>query len=951
MSYFIDRIAQFIHDKELSLAHLTIVLPSQRAKKYLQRSLFNVYEKPIFSPEIVTMNRWIQDLSPLPVIEQTRALFKLYAIHQKVDLEEPQTLDEFLNWGKILLSDFDEMDRYLIDSKDLFKNLADIKEIENWSFNTEEELTEGQKRFMRFWDLLPEYYTQFNKQLTKDGECYMGQAYKSLANNIDRAFADDKERTFIFAGFNALSAAEKSILKQLEKMGRASIFIDADAYYMNDKQHEAGSFMRDLLTSLNVSSLPFVEDKLLKDEKVFHVINCAQPTGQAKVSASILSDKIQPNELSDTLLLLADEKMVVPVIKNIPKSITETNITLGMPLKNTAIRPWVELLFTVQEHYQQFKTKSIYHKDFIRFIKHPFIHAICNEEDTQSIKQIEQLILDKNWLFISPKQLDFSANLMQIVSFFFDSWEAISKYEITRTIRKMNQLLFKAIDKEKYTIEKALIYHFDDALSKLENILHEFQPSINLGTFKTIFNQHWTNTNVAYYGNPLDGLQIMGLLETRLLDFKNIIVIGLNDGSMPPTNPIQTFVPMDLRRHHHLPTPRDKQGLFAHHFYRLLHQAKRVWITYSSAESSMGVDEPSRYIQQLELELARKNPNLRLIKEDYTLSHEDEASEPLTVGKSPALLDRLSSYFETKTSTSAIKTALACQLDFYYKYLLGFGEEGTVEEEIEASSFGSFIHDTLEDLYAPFARLEKDEKGNLSGERHSKSLAYVNVQEMIRTFKPVLKEKFEAHFSFNKNVAIEGKNYLSLEVANHLVERFLKHERDELKKRDGHLFIEGLEIKLHESIEVDLFDRKQTLRFVGIIDRIDHYNGEIRIIDYKSGTCKKEDVTIKAYSRDKMSSPVEKLIKSIEKEKYVLQLLIYNWMYREHFGTYPKQVGIISMVNVHDGPFYLKNDLTDNMEDLMALFKEALSIIIQDLFDETKDIQHNIAAEYCDYCV
>ncbi|MGM0479925.1 MAG: PD-(D/E)XK nuclease family protein, partial [Bacteroidota bacterium] len=737
MSYFIDRIADYIHQEDLALEHLTIILPSQRAKKYLQRSLYNAYEKPIFSPEILTMNRWVQHLSPLPVIDQTRALFKLHEVHLTVDPTETQTLDEFLNWGKTLLSDFDEMDRYLIDSKDLFKNLADIKEIENWSFNTDEALTEGQKRFMRFWDLLPEYYKVFNERLQRDGECYMGQTYKSLAHHIDRAFEGDKQRQFIFAGFNALSPAEKSIMKQLEKMGRASIFIDADEYYLQNKDHEAGLFLRDLLKSLNTQSLPFTENQLSSASKSVNIINCAQRTGQAQVSATLLHQEIPNNELSDTLLVLADESMVVPVIKNIPASVEKTNITLGLPLKNTAIRSWVDLLFSVQEHHIHFQTDAVYHKDFIRFIKHPFIVAISSAVDRKIFQKIERRILENNWLFIALKKLNLSPLLEQIAGQFFGKWHFESAAHTLSVIRSVNRLIFDQIDREQDTIEKAILYHFDSALRQLDNIFEEFQPSLNLGTFKKLFNQHWVNATIAYYGNPLEGLQVMGVLETRLLDFKNVIVVGLNDGSMPPTNTIQTFVPMDLRKYHGLPTPREKQGLFAHHFYRLLHAAERVWITYSTAEGNMGVDEPSRYIQQVELELARINPNISLNREDYTLTNEEEQSEPLIIQKTPELLERIRTYLSKGTSASAIKTHLNCSLDFYYKYLLGFGEEGEVEEEIEASSFGSFIHDTLESVYTPHARIQKDKEGKIVETRSAKNLITSDVQKMITQFKPV----------------------------------------------------------------------------------------------------------------------------------------------------------------------------------------------------------------------
>ncbi|MEX1190404.1 MAG: PD-(D/E)XK nuclease family protein [Brumimicrobium sp.] len=946
MNYFIDRIAQHIYEEDLSLENLTIVLPSQRAKKYLQRALFRVYEKPIFSPNIITMNRWIKELVPKVIIDPTRALFKLYDVHLQVEKEATQTLDEFLKWGKILLSDFDEMDRYLIDSKDLFKNLADIKEIENWSFDTTEELTEGQKKFMRFWDLLPDYYEKFNKRLESDGECYMGNAYKQVENNIDLAFKENKSTHFIFAGFNALSPAEKNIMKQLQKMGRASIFIDADEYYLKDENHEAGTFIRDLLTHLNVSKLPFVNDSLHNDPKDIQVINCAQPTGQAKVSATILKDEITQNELSSTLLLLGDEKMIVPVIKNIPQSVGETNITLGLPLKHTAIRSWVDLLFGVQEHFVQFNTKTIYHKDFIKFIKHPFVIGVCSDKDIKNLMAIEHKILDKNWLFIYPKNLELSPDLLELINLFFQPWhQKIDK--ATHTIRQMNTFIYKRINQAEKAIESAIIYHFDQSLTKLENILDEFKPILKLNTFKSLFNQHWINETIAYYGNPLEGLQVMGLLESRLIDFEQVIVVGLNDGSMPPTNPIQTMIPMDLRKYHKLPTPREKQGLFAHHFYRLLHHAKKVWITYSSADSSMGVDEPSRYIQQLKLELSRDNKKINFDQLDYTITNEEEKSQPLVVPKSDAVINRLDDYFEKGTSASAIKNYLTCSLDFYYKHLLGFGEADEVEEEIEASSFGSFIHEALEKLYQPFARTDKYGEVQNAQQR---AVSSANVNLMLEEQKIVLKKGFEEHFEFNKEVLLEGKNYLSFEVAAYLTERFLKVEKKLLKEGNTHLYIESLERKAEKQVSVDVNGVNKNVIIKGVIDRIDKFDGGTRIIDYKSGKCDYEDVRITGLAKSSQNTPLEQLIYNIKKRKYVLQLLIYNLLYHEIYKKYPEKTGIVSLINIDEGPFYLENKLTPDLNSLMELFGEALAAIVCEIYSDDIKFEHDISSDYCGYC-
>ncbi len=952
MSQFIDKIAQQIYEKDLPLDHLCIILPSQRAKKYLQRALFRVYGKPIFSPEIKTMNRWIQELSPVSIIENTRALFKLYKTHLAVDKEEPQTLDEFLHWGRILLSDFDEMDRYLIDSKDLFRNLANIKEIEEWSFRDTETLTEGQKKYMRFWDLLGDYYSHFNEVLKRDEECYMGSAYKNVATHIDLVFEKDKQAHFIFAGFNALSPAEVSIMKQLQRMGRGDIFIDADVFYLNNTNHEAGKFLREFLNALKLKTLPFVVDRLQTEQKEIQVINCAQPTGQAKVSATLLHDIIPHEELSKTLLLLADESLIVPVMKNIPKNVGNTNITLGLPLKNTALRSWVDLLFNVQEHHQQFKSNQIYHKDFIRFIKHPFIIGFCNQEELQAITEIERHILTDNWTFIYPERLNLGPRIVELIQRFFNPWRIGEKEYPLDTIRALNQIIFSALDKKENAIERSIIYHFDKAIIQLSAVLEEFQPNMNLGTFKSLFNQHWINESIAYYGNPLDGLQVMGLLETRLIDFKNMIVVGLNEGSMPPTNPIQSMIMMDLRKYHNLPTPREKQGLFAHHFYRLLHNVKHCWITYSSSNiDGMGMDEPSRFIMQLELELTRKNPLIQFKKFDYTLSNTEEQSNEIIIEKSKAILKRLDAYFNKRTSASSLKTALRCSLDFYYKYLLEFGEEDKVEEEVEANTFGNFIHQTLETLYRPFTQLDK--KGNPCP--NHKPIVAPDIDKMLGQQKRILEQQFINFFHYEKHQAIEGKNYLSLEVAQLLASNFLKKEKDELQHENDSLFIIGLEMKMKKSLLLNIFGTEKTINFTGYIDRIDEFKGEKRILDYKSGKCTEDDVKITRPRKKNVSEEdtIEHLVGQLKSKKYVFQLLVYNMLFHEKFKYYPEKTGIISMVNLNDGPFYLENKLTDTLEELMDLFEKALVNIISRLYDTEIPFEHEDKGKfsYCSYCV
>lgn len=947
MEKFVNRIAKHVKSANYKLTDLTIVLPSRRAKKYIQKALFEEYDKAIFSPNIITIDEWVKNYTPQAVVDKTWSLFKLYEIHENIAGLENKGLDEFLKWGRTLLNDFDEIDRYLIGTDQMFTNLLDVKELEAWNVG-EDQLTDSQKRFLLFWESLPEYYNAYKEMLSKEGAINMGAAYANFSQNLNILFEENNDARFVFAGFNALSKAEESIMHQLKKMGRAEIFLDADDYYMADKNHEAGMFLRDLSKRFALKKEDYFQEHYKKSSKKIDLINCKQSTGQAKAVATLLKNDIPVKEFSDTVVLLADENMVVPVLKNIPGKINEANITLGLPLKNTSLRSWVELIFNTQENFKRFNTKSLYYKDLLRLIKHPFVLAVLSEKDKNELSLLEDRIVRNNWLFLKIEQLKISKKVKEVFELITSPWDLSQKDYTLRAVSKvrlMNDRLYKLVNKDDFTLEKAIIYNFDSTLVELQNVLDNFKPQINFNSFKNIFNEHWSTQSLAYFGNPLDGLQIMGLLETRLLDFKNILIVGLNEGSMPPNNPIQTLIPMDLRKFHGLPTPREKQGLFAHHVYRLLHHAENIWITYSSAERRMGVDEPSRYVHQIKLELSRAFENIVLTEKDYSIEDTQQSSEIISVAKSSTILERLDEYFEKGTSASALNKYLQCPLDFYYRYVLGFGEEQEVEEDIEANNFGSFIHNTLEELLKPFSKESDDRKAGLN-------VLPEDIDQMLKSYGVILQSEFKKHFDHKDEYLKTGKNFLSLNVADHLMKSILKSQREELiQNPDCKLFIKEVEGKFTKDLDIQLAQHKKRIKFVGYIDRIDDFNNETRIIDYKSGTCDTEKVKI-ASARGK--SEVESLIATLAKKPYVFQLLVYNMMYKEKHPDlpYPKKTGILSMVNLKDGIFYLENKLTkgDDIDDLMDLFIESLEKIVEEIYDEEIPFEHNSDAKYCKYC-
>lgn len=939
MFTFTQKIAQYIHGNALDLDSLTIVLPSRRMIKYIAKELFESYQRPIFAPKMITMNEWISELCPFNRIDSTRALVELYDVYQSQG-KEIESFDDFMNWGATLLSDFNEIDRYLLDANDVFRNLADVKELENWNIDdwsfSNKELTETQKKFIEFWDQFPRLYQELNEKLASSKRAIDGKCYRYVADNLHSVF-DTEKTQILFAGFNALSASELSIIKQCHEMGRGHILVDSDEFYLKNKQHEAGRFLRDLTEHLQVKEIPFQQKHLVSKSLEINIIGCAQKTGQAKVAATEL-EKESNYSWKETLLLLADENLIESVINHLPKSIEKANITLGLPIKNTAIKTWVELLFAFQEHQLKFSTDAIYTPDLKSFAIHPFVLAILSEDEQQEISTFEQNLVKKNKVFFQLKNTSLSEKtrlILEKISSKWSSWD-----DSMRIIRELNQFVYSNLP-ENYLFEKAILEAFDQSLIDFENIISEGIPKISLKTFKKLFNQHWSGKSIAYHGNPLDGLQIMGLLETRGLDFKRIICLGFNEGNLPPTNPIQTLIPMDLRYYFGLPGPREKQGLFAHHFYRLLHHCEELTVTYLNSSQDIGNNEMSRYLMQIEKELAKENKHVSVQHSIYTLEQNAD-NFTKSIQKTPEVIEQIAKVFARSTSASMLKKYIACPLDFYYQYVMDFGEEEQLEEEVQANTFGTFIHNTLEKLYGPFAQFDK-EGNKKSGITNITSL---DIEKMLKDYPVILNEEFLKHFNGNKSAFTQGKNLLSYKMADKMTKQFLKSERDFLAKQTDLVFIESVERKFEIDLELEIqgVNRKITLR--GAADRIDRIGDKIRIIDYKSGKVESKDVKFGSRTKD-----FDAVVKSVKSTKHLLQLLMYAYFYHSEnkkIAT-PK---IISFVSKQKNGFDLIcNDLFP-LEKLVEEFPSILTSIIEEAFDPAIDFEHDSEkfGTYCKYC-
>lgn len=936
---FTDKIAQFLLEQEYNYQELTIILPSQRAIKYLSSSLYKQHQKPILAPKMITMDAWIRELVDETILDKTRLLIELFKVYQEIPQIQHETFDEFIEWGSILISDFDELDRYLVDSSTIFKDLRNIKDLEYWKLDADEDfkLSDARKRFLKFWDQLPMLYQKLNGVLKDKNAKYMGAAYRKIAENIDIVLQGISNRRFIFAGFNAMSKSELSIIKQLHKFQKAQILIDADSFYLDDKNHEAGLFIRKQLETFQLKTVPFVEHHLLNKKMNIEVIACTETTGQVKVAASKLMN-MKSEDIANTLLLLADESLITPMLKNIPKNVGKANITLGMPMKGTAVKNWVDILFQSQEILLRFNNHSaIYHETIKRIFKHPFFTSSLQEKDQINIQNLEDEIVKKNWIFVAKKHLHLNDSLKQFIDLITSKWN--NWLEALIKIRELNQLIYSNL-KIKYQFEKALVQSFDNALIDFENVCKEGLPEMSLKSFQHLFNQQWSNKGIAYYGNPTHGLQIMGLLETRMLDFDHLICLGLNEGILPSTNPIQSLFPMDLRRYAEMPLPRDKQGIFAHHFYRLLHQAQDALITYTTAKESIGSNEKSRYLMQLEKELLKQNQAIDYKHSLYKVSMRgDVRTDIKQVAKTDFVLKQLDEVFEKSTSTSKMAKYYKCPLDFYYRYVLNFGEEEDVEEYVEQSTFGTIVHETFETLYTKHACFQQNGEQNPNG---SNILTVGDIDEMLLNYEKILISLFSKLFSGDKAAFQTGKNKLSFEIAKKMIYEFLHQERKTILE-GRKIRILHLEKSLEFTQKIKVHNEIKTIRVNGIIDRVDEIDGKVRLIDYKTGKCDSSKVSMSV-------SKGKTWLESNKEKSFFMQLLMYCYLYDKTQGTLPDFAGIISMKSIKSGLYNIH--LKDySMREVVDEFQYFLQAFLEEVYDISQPFQHVDHYMFkCDYC-
>ncbi|MCI4444260.1 MAG: PD-(D/E)XK nuclease family protein, partial [Lentimicrobium sp.] len=768
-----------------------------------------------------------------------------------------------------------------------------------------------------FWKLLPNYYQSLYSHLLNKGIGYQGLIYREAVNNLNHFSDSIKEKQFVFAGFNALNAAEERIIQHLIASDQARIYWDVDQTFINDPFHDAGLFVRHFKESWKqYKSNPFewiVND--FSQSKNFHIIGTPKTIGQAKIAGSIIENisNINPNATLDKVaIVLGEENLLVPLLYSLPSSVGALNITMGYSSKNNPVQILIAKLFKMHTNALARNSKSyvLYYKDVLDILTHPLVEPYAK---TSSLVGI---INQNNYTFITHhKLLELNPNPSDLFLLLFKKWENGSM-AVLETISSLLLTIKTNLsnDNEEEKITKAFVYAIFKVINKLINYYSQHLHIDKIETLYAIYKQVIDLAEVSFEGEPLNGLQIMGVLESRVLDFETVIITSMNEGKLPAGKSMNSFIPYDVKRELGLPTFKEKDAIYTYHFYHLLQRAKTIFLIYNTESEGLDAGEKSRFITQLEVE---KQPKHTLTHEIYNAVLPETAYQPMIIPKSAAVMLRLKEIAENGFSPSALTSYIRNPIQFYFQKILRISEVEEVEENIALNTLGTIIHETLKVLYEPFI-------GKFLSEDAILNCFKLLDDEVLKQFKLVYKE----------GEIKKGRNLLAFEVAKRNVSNFLKVELESIKNGDA-IKILALEQRFERILEHPSLPFP--IKIGGSVDRIEEHNGNIRIIDYKTGKVEKASVALKSWKN---------LTEEIKNDK-IIQVLAYAFMYEKESKGQPIEAGIISFKNLKSGflPFNFKEGKEENKiidEEILSNYLEQMVLLLNEILDEETPFEEKV---------
>lgn len=889
MQSFISETIDDILKTTNSFENAVFILPSQRAKVFVKQT-FKDKISVGFLPEMMNVEQFIQRVSGIHKADTIQLLFHFYSIYKRVE-KNPDSFDTFSSWALTVLQDFNEIDQHLINTKDIFTYLRDIERLKKWSVHGTFKETELIKDHYSFLEKLNTYYNAFYQFLIHKNIGYQGLMYREACHKIDDFLEKNKNKKFFFIGFNALNKAEELLFQRVLQMGNSEIYWDIDEVFFNSN-HQAGKFIREYKANWRYYEKNPLKSlgNLFSVPKNIEVIGAAKNNTQIKYIGEILENI--PN-FKNTALVLADETLLPVTLNSLPKNVSAINITMGYPLKDipiTGLLFSVFQLFISQEKLQKSSVNEFYYKEVIRFFKHQAICGLFDAIDgfTTAIAKDNQTFIKESHIVVFLKNE--TAEVKNVILSIFKTFTSVEDF-VDRILA-----LIKLLKEEANPLDKEYLFRYYTVFTQLQTLQNEFHYFTDLKTLSLFFKQLISSESLSFQGEPLKGLQLMGMLETRVLDFENIVLASANEGVLPASSQQNSFIPFDVKVEYGLPTYREKDAIFSYHFFRLMQRAKNIFIVYNTEHDIFGSGEKSRFVTQLE---SMRTDVVQKIVSPKVVAQNSELKE---IKKNEVVFERLKEIAKAGFSPSSLTSYLYNPFAFYKQKVLRIKEFDDVEETVAYNTLGTVVHETLDEMYKPFI---------------GQFLKVNHISDMEKIAKGLVVKHFKIHFK-NGDLST-GKNRLIFEVANRFVANFLSQEKELLKDKHNQLKIIATEENLSTEIEIEGIDFP--IKIHGNVDRVDALNGEVRIIDYKSGMVEGSELKVLDF---------EKLR---EKQQYkAIQVLLYAFLFSKSknfdFSTTLK-AGIFSFKNLNQGFLainfssnYRKPDTTITQEKLEEFMTE-----------------------------
>ncbi|WP_335967066.1 PD-(D/E)XK nuclease family protein [Galbibacter sp. PAP.153] len=909
MKSFLAQVAKEIYTKnQNSLSTLVIILPSKRAVTFLRNELLKLVEKATIAPKIISIEEFIQDLANLKLATNIQLSFEFYSIYKKLTPEDQlEDFHTFTSWSQTVLQDFNEIDRYLIDPKSFFSHLFHIKELDQFHWTNTENKTNLQLQYLKFWEKLYVYYTAFNNHLIQKGIGYQGMIYREANENIEHYIQSKKSIKHYLIGFNALNNAEKNIFQELLTNTEADIYWDIDAFFIEHTEHDAGLFLRKYKDQWPYfKQHPFkVISTHFQEEKNIQIIGVPKNIGQAKYVGNLLT---QPSlDIKNTAIVLGNENLLNPILNSIPKTINKANITSGFPLELSPFAPFFEMLMEVWE---KNKDGLWYYQDVIKILSNPIAHTFTTGKKEET-RALIQKINKENVIYLNDETVtNISAQL------FIPATNKTTNVIINNCIDIILALkVHYSNENQRNSLFLEYLYRFYEIFNQLNTFNQEHAFITGIRSLKKIYDELLSGETVDFKGEPLEGLQIMGMLESRNLDFDNVILTSVNEGILPAGKSNNSFIPFDLKVAFGLPTYKEKDAIYSYHFYRLLQRAKNIYLLYNTEPDVLEGGEKSRLLQQLTM-LKQDNHHItQFIANPHIKNNKKELFQ---INKSNAAIQRLKEVANKGFSPTSLSNYIRNPLSFYTQTILGIKEIEEVEETIAANTLGTIVHDTLEALYKP-----------LEGQ----FLHIEHIQQMRKNIEKLVAEHFSQSYTSTSN--LQGKNLIAYHVAKRYIENFMNFEEKRLKKGKK---IKILQIETKVKSQIKHPDYDFPIYIKGKVDRVEEVDGIINIIDYKTGKVEQKDVEIINWSA------------LTEDYKYskAFQILCYAYMMYKETPYNLFEGGIISFKNLQSEVIkFAKKDkqgkgavkIYSIDQQLIETFEEILKNLIHEIFSEAIPFQ------------